>query len=127
MEEFGGVLQLAGIGQAQRPAESHPHPFHPTPGSHHPLVRQGCLYHLPHVPQALLAVQAQPLHAGDVLHQRPDRGVVIVGGQCVQVLVSAAKTWEADCADIEVTSPSPAFLAGLQTMGLSTDNLSTGN
>lgn len=50
-----------------------------------------------------------------------------LGGQCVQVFLSAAKTWEADCADIEVTSPSAAFLAGLQTLGLSPDQLSTGN
>lgn len=50
-----------------------------------------------------------------------------IGGQCIQVFLSAAKTWEADCSDIEVVSPSPAFLAGLQTLGLSTDHLSTGN
>ena len=50
-----------------------------------------------------------------------------LGGQCVQVILSAAKTWEADCSDIEIVFPSPAFLAGLQTLGLSTDQLSTGN
>lgn len=50
-----------------------------------------------------------------------------LGGQCVQVFLSATRTWEADCSDIEVVSPSPAFLAGLRTLGLSTDQLSTGN
>ena len=50
-----------------------------------------------------------------------------LGAQCVQVFLSAGRTWEADGSDIEVVDPSPAFLAALGVMGLSTDQLSTGN
>jgi chemotaxis protein CheX len=50
-----------------------------------------------------------------------------LGAQCVQVMISATRTWEADGSDIEVVQASPAFLAAMRVMGLSNDNLSTGN
>ncbi|MEM9170304.1 MAG: STAS domain-containing protein [Pseudomonadota bacterium] len=53
-------------------------------------------------------------------------GVERVGGQCAQVLVSAAKTWTADGATLTVDAPSAAFSENLETMGLSLEVIQTG-
>ncbi|MBX9453565.1 MAG: STAS domain-containing protein [Neoaquamicrobium sediminum] len=41
-----------------------------------------------------------------------------VGGQCLQVLLSAAATWAADGAELTIEEPSPAFVDAIQTAGL---------
>jgi chemotaxis protein CheX len=41
-----------------------------------------------------------------------------VGGQCLQVLLSAAATWSADGAKLTIEEPSPAFVDAVQTAGL---------
>jgi chemotaxis protein CheX len=40
-----------------------------------------------------------------------------IGGQCLQVLLSAQATWAADGQPFEVVSPSPEFAEGLALMG----------
>ena len=40
-----------------------------------------------------------------------------VGGQCLQVLLSAQATWAADGAAFEIIDPSPEFADGLALMG----------
>lgn len=44
--------------------------------------------------------------------------VTRVGGQCLQVLLSAAATWDADHAILEVVSPSAEFIGGLKLLGV---------
>ncbi len=41
-----------------------------------------------------------------------------MGGQCVQVLLSAAATWAHDSIEMTVSEPSAAFVESLQSMGL---------
>lgn len=41
-----------------------------------------------------------------------------VGAQCLQVLLSAAATWNADGAELAVEEPSPAFVDALAIAGL---------
>lgn len=41
-----------------------------------------------------------------------------VGGQCLQVLLSAAATWAADGAELTIEEPSLAFVDAIQTAGL---------
>jgi chemotaxis protein CheX len=40
-----------------------------------------------------------------------------VGGQCLQVLLSAEATWSADGAEFQIVDPSPEFVDGLALMG----------
>lgn len=40
-----------------------------------------------------------------------------VGGQCLQVLLSARSTWSADGQPFEIVEPSPEFAEGLAQMG----------
>ncbi len=42
-----------------------------------------------------------------------------IGGQCLQVLLSAQSTWAADGADFQITEPSTEFSDGLTLMGAS--------
>ena len=60
--------------------------------------------------KALIGRRGQPLvlDASDVRR---------LGGQCLQVLLSAQAAWAADGADFQVCSPSPEFLDGLALMG----------
>ena len=41
-----------------------------------------------------------------------------IGGQCLQVLLSAAATWSADGAELTIEEPSPAFVDAVQIAGL---------
>ena len=41
-----------------------------------------------------------------------------LGGQCLQVLISAANTWQADSCSLGVVAPSSEFVAGLKLLGL---------
>ena len=60
----------------------------------------------------LLALRGQPLavDAGEVKR---------LGGLCLQVLLSAHKTWEADGAAFAIHNPSPAFAEGWVQFGAS--------
>ena len=40
-----------------------------------------------------------------------------IGGQCLQVLISARSTWLADGQDFRIVNPSPEFAEGLALMG----------
>ena len=40
-----------------------------------------------------------------------------VGGQCLQVLLAAIKTWAADRHRLELTNPSPEFIEGTALLG----------
>ena len=42
-----------------------------------------------------------------------------IGGQCLQVLLSAAKTWSTEGHGFEITEPSEKFTSGLEIFGLS--------
>lgn len=44
-------------------------------------------------------------------------GVRRLGGQCLQVLLSAQTTWAADGQPFEIVEPSPEFAEGLALMG----------
>ena len=46
-----------------------------------------------------------------------------LGGQCLQVLLSAVVTWKADMVPLEITKPSEGFESGLRLLGLSVDSL----
>ena len=46
-----------------------------------------------------------------------------LGGQCLQVLLSAVVTWKADMVPLEILKPSEAFESGLRLLGLSVDSL----
>ena len=41
-----------------------------------------------------------------------------LGGQCLQVLLSAALSWRADGAALTLSGPSPAFCDGLRLLGV---------
>ncbi|HLH49268.1 MAG TPA: STAS domain-containing protein [Roseiarcus sp.] len=44
--------------------------------------------------------------------------VLRIGGQCLQVLLSAAKTWSADRAAFEISRPSAEFAEALTRFGI---------
>jgi chemotaxis protein CheX len=44
--------------------------------------------------------------------------VARLGGQCLQVLLSALKTWEADGAKLEILRPSQDFVDALRHLGI---------
>lgn len=54
-------------------------------------------------------------------------GVDRLGAQCVQVLLSASATWAHDGMELELANPSPAFVEGLEAMGLEVANFSARN
>jgi len=60
--------------------------------------------------KALLARRGQPITLDASQVRR-------VGGQCLQVLLSAQTTWAADGAAFEITDPSTEFADGLALMG----------
>lgn len=60
--------------------------------------------------QALLARRGQPV-ALDASNVRR------VGGQCLQVLLSAEATWAADGQAFSIVAPSPEFADGVALMG----------
>ena len=46
-----------------------------------------------------------------------------VGAQCVQVLLSAAATWNADMVQIDIERESDAFMQGIAILGISKSRL----
>lgn len=75
------------------------------------------------LPETLDLVAAKPL-ALTLLSMRGSdvridaSQVTRVGGQCVQVLLSALATWREDHAIIKFISPSAEFIAGLKLLGV---------
>ena len=53
-------------------------------------------------------------------------GVKRLGGQCAQVLLSAAASWRADGAVLRLAGPSPEFVEALRLLGLTPEILSAG-
>ena len=47
-----------------------------------------------------------------------------LGGQCLQVLLSAVVTWKADMVELSFVKASAGFENGLRLLGLSVDSLS---
>lgn len=45
-----------------------------------------------------------------------------IGGQCLQVLLSARATWEFDGVGLRISTTSPAFVEGLQQLGISPED-----
>ncbi len=58
-----------------------------------------------------LAVRGRPVHVDAAQ-------VNWVGGLCLQVLLSAAKTWQLDEACFSLVNPSSEFIAGLARLGI---------
>ena len=52
--------------------------------------------------------------------------VARLGGQCLQVLLSAAKTWKADETPFALVNPSSEFVEGLARLGVSAAEFSEG-
>ena len=50
-----------------------------------------------------------------------------IGGQCLQVLLSAVATWTADGAELKLEEPSPAFTDAVSTAGLDLAQFSAGS
>ena len=79
---------------------------------------------LPSLPLAdcLDMTAAAPLHR-DLLARRGQpvsldaSQVRRIGGQCLQVLLSAQSTWAADGQSFEIVDPSPEFTDGLALLG----------
>jgi len=46
-----------------------------------------------------------------------------LGGQCLQVLLSAVVTWKADAVPLQINNASAGFEGGLRLLGLSLDSL----
>ena len=49
-----------------------------------------------------------------------------LGGSCLQVLLSAARTWSAEGDALTLDRPSPQFVEDLRLFGLTAENLATG-
>ena len=85
----------------------------PAPGAHESIQ----------LPETLDLIAARPL-AKTLLSLRGSdvridaSQVTRIGGQCLQVLLSAAATWRADHAILEVISPSAEFTEGLKLFGV---------
>lgn len=60
---------------------------------------------------SLLALRGEDLNLDASAVQR-------LGGQCLQILLSAKATWESDGAALRVVDPSPDFVEGLQLLGI---------
>ena len=56
-------------------------------------------------------------HRGEELSVDASR-VRRLGGQCLQILLSAAMTWKADEVPLAFVNPSPDFIEGLERLGI---------
>jgi chemotaxis protein CheX len=80
------------------------------------------------LPETLDLVAARPL-AQTLLSMRGSdvkidaSQVTRIGGQCLQVLLSAAATWRADHAILKVVAPSQEFIGGLKLLGVDPSTL----
>jgi chemotaxis protein CheX len=80
------------------------------------------------LPETLDLVAAKPL-AETLLSMRGSdvridaSQVTRMGGQCLQVLLSAAATWRGDHAILKLVSPSAEFIGGLKLLGVDPSTL----
>jgi chemotaxis protein CheX len=74
----------------------------------------------PELLERLLALRGSPLElqAGEVRK---------LGGQCAQVLMSAALTWRTDGCALRIVEPSDEFGEALRLLGLSLDSVTAGD
>jgi len=84
------------------------------------------------LPAVMDITAAGPLASDFLLHRGKDMTVDAsrverMGGQCLQVLLSAAATWSQDGVEFEVARPSTEFTEALETAGLGMDHLSARN
>ena len=63
------------------------------------------------ISQAILAARGQDIECDA-------SQVTRIGGQCLQVLLSAAQTWQSEGCAFSVVSPTDEFLAGLKLLGV---------
>ncbi len=84
--------------------------------------------HVVELPEILDLKAAAPLageflaHRGGELRIDASR-VQRLGGQCLQVLLSAAMTWKVDEIPLAFVDPSPDFIEGLQRLGIAPADL----
>lgn len=76
------------------------------------------------LPEVLDLKAAAPLAAEFLAHRGGELSVDAsrvqrLGGQCLQVLLSAAMTWKADELPFALVNPSDDFLGGLARLGIS--------
>jgi chemotaxis protein CheX len=75
------------------------------------------------LPEMLDLRAATPL-ASQLLTQRGEEvildasAVQRLGGQCLQILLSARATWELDGTQLRIVDPSPGFVEGLELLGI---------
>ena len=62
-----------------------------------------------------------PLRGNDLLIDASQ--VERLGGQCLQVLISAVATWHSDGATADILNPSDGFVEGLAMLGMRPDDL----
>jgi chemotaxis protein CheX len=74
----------------------------------------------PDLLERLLALRGAPLAL-------EAEGVRKLGGQCAQVLMSAALTWKTDGHGLRVVDPSAEFGEALRLLGLSLDSVTAGD
>jgi chemotaxis protein CheX len=84
------------------------------------------------LPPVMDITAAAPLTNEFLLHRGKDvtidaSAVERVGGQCLQVLLSAAATWSHDGMELDLATPSTNFTEALETAGLGLENLSVRN
>lgn len=72
---------------------------------------------------APLAAELAAMRGGPL--QIDGSAVERLGAQCLQVLLSASATWDADGLELELTGPSPAMLDAIESAGTGLASLST--
>ena len=76
----------------------------------------------------VLDLKAASKLATDLISMRKQELVIAasqvrrVGGQCLQVLLSARSTWEFDGVPLHIADSSSAFAEGLEHLGISSEN-----
>ncbi len=78
--------------------------------------------------EALSLKAAAPLASSILAHRGSDLAIDAskvkrLGGQCLQVLLSAARTWSVDEMSLEYVNLSPEFIEALQGFGISPEKL----
>jgi chemotaxis protein CheX len=80
------------------------------------------------LPEMLDLRAATPLAAQLLMRRGEDvildaSAVQRLGGQCLQILLSAKATWEADGAQLRIVDSSPDFVEGLELLGIQSKQL----
>ncbi len=74
----------------------------------------------PALTDSLRSARGKPLKLGAAAVRK-------LGGQCAQVLLSAAASWRADGHGLALIEPSREFLEALRLMGLTPEHLTAGD